>query len=375
MTARPLRAGVAALLLGAVLVAWGGEHAARSAAHERLLQQGEGQLAAGDAAAALDTLERAAAMGHDPDTEMALVRALMAQGEYRRAQAFAAHVAGGHLEAPEAAALYGWLLCVGGQCPYGRALVEQALGRAANHPVLAAAAATLREPGALPGGILLQRPQRVAPPDIAAQAAHPESWRVAGSGVLMDDGLHALLPLEALQGRAFAAVRDGLGRLRTVTLVRAIAPLGLALVRLDVRLDAGFLARGPREGFAGSPSYAVAFTPSSDGAAAWPWLYAGFLGRAGAAGTAPRLGIELPSRVAQAVVYDAAGRMLGLALRDDQGTPRLLSARHLRDALGEATGDATGEVLLPSHEAAARLNVDDIYQRAMRTTLQVLVGP
>ena len=78
---------------------------AQMAERSALLARGEALLADGDTAAATLQLDRAAMMLHAPDTEMALVRAYLQAGDYRRALTFCAHTAGAHRETVASSAL------------------------------------------------------------------------------------------------------------------------------------------------------------------------------------------------------------------------------------------------------------------------------
>ena len=98
----------------------------RSADVARLVAAGEEALRAGDAAAALALFERAAEREHGSDIELGIVRAHMQGGHYRRALAFAAHVARSHEEA-EGSILFAQLLDVGGHL--GLDVVELTLDR------------------------------------------------------------------------------------------------------------------------------------------------------------------------------------------------------------------------------------------------------
>jgi hypothetical protein len=72
---------------------------------DALLKIGEKALAGLDIERAYQYFERASLMQHAADAEMGLVRTAMQQGAYRRALAFAAHVAGAHLDSPKPAPL------------------------------------------------------------------------------------------------------------------------------------------------------------------------------------------------------------------------------------------------------------------------------
>ncbi len=106
-----------ALLAAALLAAVGGPRLADACTGEREspLARGEEALARGDVQHALAAFDRAESMRHAADTEMSLVRAHMQAGEYRRALAFAAHMAGAHRDVSASAVLYARLLTIGGQ--------------------------------------------------------------------------------------------------------------------------------------------------------------------------------------------------------------------------------------------------------------------
>lgn len=101
-----------------------------------LLMAGEAALARMDAIAAIDFLDRAALILHAADTEIALVRAYMQTGQYRRALAFGAHTAGAHLDVIGGSALYAWLLHAGGQIAVAQRLLVEAEARMPRQPML-----------------------------------------------------------------------------------------------------------------------------------------------------------------------------------------------------------------------------------------------
>jgi tetratricopeptide (TPR) repeat protein len=334
-----------------------------------LLGAAEAALARGDPGAALASLETAAAMLHAPDTEMGIVRAHLQAGEYRRALAFCAHAAGAHRDAA-ATALYAWLLSAGGQAAFAQRVLDEGLARAPDETVLAEAGRQLAHTPAMPSAALLQPPHRMGPHArmLADQAPPPPDARTHGSGVLLDAGRHALVPLAAAQAHGLW-VRDGLGRTTAAVPVRTLETLGLVVLRLAAPFDGDTRVElAPRDPFAGSPGLVAAYPAAGDATPSWPWLYAGFLG-AGEPG-ARRLGVELPERARGGPVFDAAGRLAGVVLRDDAAHDRLVPASLLRGALGEFAA-------APSEAAAppARLGADETYERALRVALQVIVLP
>jgi hypothetical protein len=285
--------------------------APRPAAREALLQEAASALARGDAASALRGYEFAAALEHAADIELGIVRSLMLAGHYRRALAFAAHTAQAHPGEPDGARLYAQLLDVGG------------------HRALAA---------------------RVRPADVAAVA--PGAPALA-TGVLIDAGRHALLPLRAVRGATEIDLRDGHGRTLAATVVQRNDALGLALLRLATPpADAPRLDWSARDAFAGSPAHAVAATADEP---PWPRLRSGFVG-------ARALGIDLADGARGGAVFDGSGRVIGLSSNGDDGADRLIAVSELRRWLGALLDGAT-EISSP------QMPLDAIYETALRSTV------
>lgn len=297
----------AALLLG-VAASFGADGRERPAQRAALVERAADALVRGDAVAALRDYEAAAAQEHGADIEIGIVRSLMLAGHYRRALAFAAHTAQAHSDAAEGALLYAQLL------------------EAAGH-----------------GG----RTARTRPPGTPASATTPALL----TGVLIDAGRHALLPLRTLRDASAVELRDGHGRPLAAQVVRRNEALGLALLQLSSPpADAPRLAWAPRDAFPGSPAWAIAAAP-----APWPRLHSGFVGANG-------LGIALEGDAAGGAVFDRAGRAIGIALHGD-GSDRLAGARALRAWLGDLLGSE-------ADASAAPMPHDAIYENALRATVQ-----
>ena len=341
-----------------------------------LLDAAEAALARGDTEAASATFERAAGMLHAPDTEMGVVRSQMQAGQYRRALAFAAHTAGAHLETPAASALYAWLLRIGGQEAYALRVLDTAAQRAPGDAVLTAAQRAVAAAPVLAGGVLLERPQRMAPFALPYAGPTPIAARarVHASAVLLGDGRFALAPSSGLTDGRRLWVRDGMGRSSAASLDRTWADSGLALLVLERPLPRSApLTIAPRDPFAGSPGFAVDFAPSADGAPQWPMLHAGFFA-GGASGATRPLGIATSAGSAGAAVFDAGGRWAGITLPNAAGDPQRaiwLPMSQLRGQLG----DLLPAPLVADTAAPARIGVDEAYERSMAIVLQVLVEP
>ena len=338
----------------------------RSLSHRsELLERGESLLARGDVVDAIALFERAAAMMHAADAEMGLVRAYMQNGAYRRAAAFAAHAAGAHREAPEAAVLYAWLLHCGGQGQFAQRVLDQAEKRHPGAEILAQARIRLSSAAPLAGGALLQPPWRTAPYDRGESLA--TTAHVVASGVLIDKGRHALVP--ALSQNAIW-LRDGLGRKSAAQVTRRLDALGLMLLRLAHPIEgASDLEAATTEPFAGSPGFVFQYAQAPGSEPAWPLLHAGFIGKDDAVSGQRRLAIELPTGAYGGPVLDADGRFLGVSAHLTEGQDRLILANALGRELVDLFDGAAARK--NSQRAPAEL----IYEMALPVTLQVIVTP
>lgn len=346
-----------------------------------LLAEGEAALSHGQVDQALRRFERAAAMAHAADTELALVRTYLQAGQYRQATAFSAHTAGAHRQVVEGAVLYAWLLSIGGQPEAARRLLDQAAERFPAEVMLPATRRLLDDPLAAPEAALAA--VRLAPWGTGTRV--PAGARVVASGVLIDQGRHALVPLAALAGDAPLLVRDGLGRTTGARLLRRDRGLGVALLALQPALTLQSLpaalgdtpvalplpATAARDPFPGSPAYAVEFAPSPHAEPAWPRLRSGFHGAPAGGSGERRLGIEMPAGPRGGPVLNTAGQWAGLALPGRGGMDRLVPVSQLRTAFAAVVEPApapgaAGGTALP--QAA----VDAVYEGALRLTLQVI---
>ena len=350
----------------------------RLAEKARLLATGEAALARIDLDAAQQAFDSAASIQHAADTEMALVRTYLQGGQYRRALASGAHTAGAHLDVVAGSALYAWLLNAGGQTAVGQRLLDEAEARIPNHPVVRGVQQQWRSGQPLATGVLLKLPTRLAP--YSSGAALPANARVAGSGVLLAGGQHALVPLALLPGKAAPIwVRNGLGQTVAARISTRLPLAGVALLQLGAALpvadDAWVTANEAMPPFAGSAGFALEYTPAPTAQAAWPVLRSGFVG-----GLPPKptsaddrlLGIDMPPGPRGGPVFDAGGRLIGVALAGPQA-PLLVTARVLRRELARVAPAVPASLgAPPPADLQSRKPVDAIYETALKTTLQLI---
>lgn len=325
---------------------------------EALLEQGEALLAAGDAEAALELLQRAASMAHSPQIECTIVRAQVQAGAYQQALAFGAHAALAHRGFASATAMYAWLLHAGGQSVIATRLLDDALRQAPDDAALRLARDQLGEPWPRPAGPLLAAPLRCAP-YAHGEAMPAPSSRCVATGALAADGRNALVPRSAMSGVNACWLRNGLGR--TVRAEVSGQADDWTLLRLVQPLPAAAVESSPAPIFAGSPVATAEFMPCDEADAAWPVLRQGFAGKVPALG--PRsLGIELPPGPRGGPVFDRAGRFVGVALAP-AGVDTLVSVAVLPAGFAPAATAA----------ASQQASLDAVYESALRLTLQVLV--
>lgn len=334
---------------------------AREAERQALLRGAEAALRAGDSEAALQQLDEAAALAHAADTELLMVQAQLQQGGYRRALAFASHTAGSHLQEPRALRLYAWLLALGEQAGPAQALLDEGLQRRPDDAALLA----------LRGQLARLQPGAAAEPEAALALTRPgplpgeapSTAAALGSGLLLDQGRLALVPLTAAPQAGRLWVLNGLGRASPARPLQRFEASGLALLRLERPLPAPPLRRAPRDAFAGSPAALLQHPADPAGQAAWPALHSGFLGRVDGAGR-QALGIAPPQGGRGGPVFDLAGRWIGIT--PDGAT--LLPLSRLETELGALLRE------LPVDTAATMRLPDQRYEEALPLTVQVLAA-
>jgi S1-C subfamily serine protease len=335
-------------------------------ARQQMLAAGEAALARGDVEEAAQHFERAGMVKHEADAELGLIRAYMQAGEYRRALAFAAHTAGAHPQTGAGSALYAWLLHIGGQARIAAQLLDKARARLPDDALLQATASLINNPLAAPAAELLVPPARFAPYSAAAVS---QSAVVIASGVLIDGGRSVLTSAAAIGNARELWVRNGLGQITRARLLRTLGDAGIAQLQLDGALAAPAFALPPRDPFPGSPGFAVEFPAIANAAPGWPLLRVGFLGKPLTMAGVYELGITLPSSHRGGPVFDNAGRLIGMAVSDATAGDRLILASQLRKHLTDAASE-------PAPSAVAeRIAVDEIYERALKITVQVIALP
>lgn len=344
-------------------------NAEQTAARAELLTEAEGALSRMEVDKAELLFDRAANMLHAADTEIGLVRTYMQGGAYRRALAFGAHTAGVHLDVIGGSALYAWLLQVGGQTAVAQRLTAEALARQPNSGFMQTVAKQLQSSKPLADEALLAPPTRLAP--YGDKADLPAKARVVGSAVLLADGKEALVPLALLPTSDKVWVRNGMGHLSKARIKQRHAALGIAVLTLSRSLPvAERLLSHSGQVFPGSAGYAIEYVTNPSAAATWPMLHIGFLGMPVGNSRQLALGLELKDSSGGGPVFDAAGRLLGLAVPGNARGPTLLvSTEDLQKVLGQPMAPpAPGG-------SAPRAELDLVYEASLRVALQLITAP
>jgi hypothetical protein len=336
------------------------------ARRDALMKQGKKDLAAGNADAAANAFETAVSMVHAPDAELALVRSHMQAGHYRQALASSAHTAGAHKEEVEGVALYVWLLYLGGQEAAAKRILLDTQARAPGNAMLAQVQRWI-ESGSSPSSALRGAMPAFTPYSVPALAV--TATAMSGSGVLIDGGHYALAPLFSVARASRIWLRNGLGQLRKATVEQQFKSDGLVLLRLEQPLPIadGFMAAG-RDPFPGSLVYSTEYSMVRNSRPEWPVLRHGFLGSPLGDGRERGLGIPLSKGPRGGPVFDASGALAGIAMSGPDGEDRLLPIGRIRQALGDRIGSIAPPMKGP------RLVIEQVYENAMRTTLQVLIA-
>ena len=335
-----------------------------------LLARGEAALVRNDTDAAQTAFDNAASVLHAADTEMGLVRTYMQQGRYRRALAFAAHTAGSHPDDVRGSALYAWLLHMGGQPVIAQKLLADNTARVPKHHLLLEVQKQLQTNAPIATGDLLNTPARMAPQ--GALAGLPKRASVVASGLVIDSGKLVLVPTAVLGKRTQVWVRNGLGQLASAQRDPKRSDPTITVLTLRNKLaEPDALVLAPRDAFPGSPAFALEYNPSTPAHAQWPVLHTGFLGSPQANSTGRPLGITLNPGPRGGPVFDEGGRLVGIAMtvlsktgNEDQLV--LTSALHQR--LGPALGTVASGL-------KQRVSIDQIYESALRSTVQIIAAP
>jgi hypothetical protein len=337
-----------------------------------LLARGEAALARNDTDAAQTAFESAAAILHAADTEMGIVRTYMQQAQYRRALAFGAHTAGAHLDVVGGTALYAWLLHLGGQPVIAQKLLTEANLRAPQQPLLAAVQQQLSADAPLATAALLQAPVRLAPygSSVGKLSDLPVSARAVGTGVLAGQGRQVLLPANLLRKTSKIWVRNGLGQLSAAKQDKKKGNATLAVLLLHMPLPVeDALTLTASDAFPGSVAFVVEYAASTHAAPQWPALHTGFLGGLSNDADARHLGIALKPGPRGGPVFDDSGRLVGIAIARKGAADQIVLTSQLRPYLS----DPLTPVAVATQKQ--KVSVDQIYESALRSTVQIIIAP
>jgi hypothetical protein len=200
--------------------------------------------------------------------------------------------------------------------------------------------------------------------------ALPAGARVAGSGVLFDNGKRVLVPLTTLGLSHRVWVRNGLGQLVLAHLEKKYPHLNVAAMTLHRVLPVDAPLTVPaKDAFPGSVAFAVGYSPSPNATPQWPVLSTGILGEPSPDGKGRALGIPLAKGPRGGPVFDNMGRFVGMAVASTAGSDQLVPASQLYSAVGESMGKIS---VAPDHD---RMPIDYLYELALQNTVQIIRAP
>ena len=182
---------------------------------------------------------------------------------------------------------------------------------------------------------MLNAPVRLAPGGSGAAVAG--GARSTGTALLFDRGRRALVPSALVTAGKPIWLRNGVGVTVSARQERALPALGLAVLKLGAAMPPPVaLSVAPRDAFAGSQGSVVSYAPSADAEPRWPLLMNGFVGSpiqdtSKTAIRSNQLGISSAAAVQGAPVFDAAGRLIGIAVQRNS-TIQLIALSALRSA-------------------------------------------
>jgi hypothetical protein len=318
-----------------------------------LIARGEQALQVGDAAASIAAFEQASMLRHASDIELGWLHAQMQAGAYRRALAFAAHLAGAHRDAATGAALYAWLLHLGGQPVAALAQVQSAALRWPGDASIEWVRARLEGRGGIEAGTL-----RIGPSATGARV--PAEAVAAGSGVLVGPA-RAVVPLSAVDGASAIWLRDGMGRTRRAEVEAEDGPVRIAVLRLDGSIDTTLPAAAP-SAYPGSPAFAIGYLTAT-GKPNWPTMTAGFLGAVGIGSIDRPLGFAMPGLSVGGPVFDHHARLAGISVPGQGGAVNFVPWSRLAPWVDPVDTPAP----------APRATPDAIYEAALPVSVTVLV--
>lgn len=337
---------------------------------QELLNQAESDLARGKTDLALAALEKAAQMTHAADTEMLQVRAMMQAGNYAQAASFAAHTAGAHIDEGLApTAIYAWLLTIGGQKDFAERMLNDAISRDPSDRMALEVKHLMEDEGKPPSAYLLTPPHRLAPyiTNIGNSKVPSTKAVIKSNGVLWNGGQEALVSLLPSDLKSRLWVRNGLGQTVKATPLKQLAQTDIFLLKLGTPLAMGPAAWTVSDPFPGSAGYVSVYPPVENSSPSWPRLYPGFLGGPSLKSPVRRLGISLPTGQSGGAIFDSSGKLAGITVTTKGQSETYLTVSDIRKNLG------LPNERIVSHSSGLSTGMEQIYESAMRSSLQVIV--
>jgi S1-C subfamily serine protease len=285
----------------------------------------------------------------------------MQAGEYRHALSAAAHTHAEHPDVEDSALLYAWLLAIGGQTTPAITLLEATLEYHPQNAALILMHKQIKASQLISAELKTSKAIQLKP-FTSEKFVTVKPHKYLTTGVVINRGNHIITTIADVENATTLHVRDGLGREIMAHIEQKIPSAKLAVLKLDKPVKTiSALTIADKSPFPGTPIYIIGFSPLNQDQADWPQLRVDILGTPTAAN---HDGYPLHARFAPkgAGVFNQQGHLVGIV--DGRSAKVMLP---LTDNALTAYKKSSY-----STDPLATLPMDEIYERALINTVQVL---
>jgi len=308
-------------------------------------------LMKGDIEHARNQLEEAASNFHSEEIEMTMVQTLMQAGEYRHALSAAAHTQAEHQDFSDATLFYAWLLAMGGQTQPAINLLSSSLEIHPNSE-LSALLAQINS-GQFNSNAFTSKNIQLSP---ITDTKAINNNKFLASGIVVGTTVAITSRISLEKNKRFF-IRDGLGRVFKAHIDETFTDIHLA--RLIIENPAPVLNSTEivnKTPFPGTPIYSVGFT--HDAKPNWPELRIDILGSP-IGGTEKMYSLNIQNIDYGAGIYNLSGLLIGIVINDGS------SLRKVQMLINDSIGNDVVK------SAPPRIPADQVYEKALQTTVQI----
>lgn len=308
-------------------------------------------LMIGNIEQARSQLNETASNFHSEELELAMVQTLMQAGEYRNALGIAAHIQAEHQDFSDATLMYAWLLAIGGQAQPAKKLLTSSLEKHP-HPDLKRILTQLNS-GQLNSTAFTSANMQLHP----VPSENPViKNKFLGTGIIVD-AKYILVNRSSLAKHKNFIVRDSLGHVFNAEIDNTFTDEHLARLIIENFITSpGIPKIVDKIPFPGVPVYTAGFT--HDAKPNWPQLAVDILGSP-IEGKEKLYSLNNQNLAYGTGIYSLSGLLVGIVVSDGSTT------RKVRMLVNDSIKN---NVITTS---AIRMPADQVYERSMKTTLQL----